>query len=99
VKLIHGGVMVRRRPPHPLAEARKRPAPGRKPDPIEGREEASPDANLARLMKVREDNDQTKGLISSPGDNRDWQKRFGALCRYQAAGKPDGPSGDSESDD
>lgn len=41
--------------------------------------EAANDANVARLETSREERDDTKGLIPTPGENRGWAERFGSL--------------------
>ncbi|MDQ5826536.1 MAG: ISL3 family transposase, partial [Chloroflexota bacterium] len=61
VKLVHGGVMVSRRPPHPLDRQQKRSASKAVIRPIDSREETDRAANLDRLTKAREDQDRTKG--------------------------------------
>src|SRR5205807_735841 len=94
VKLVHGGVMVKRRPPHPLSEGQKSRTFKSKSRRVESREEAVKATSLARLMKAREDQDQTKGLIPNPDDNHGWRKRFGSLRRPPAAAEFDGTCGD-----
>jgi hypothetical protein len=79
MKVIHGGVMVKRRPPHPLSE--KRPRPGRRHAgrSRKGDGGPNPDSNLEQLRKAREDRDETKDLIPKPRENSGWACRFGSL--------------------
>jgi hypothetical protein len=82
-KVIHGGGFVTRRPPHPLASARKRSCTGSKmkgQDRQDGQSagEENPQANVERLKRAYEERDQTKKLKqSNPRDNKAWVKRFG----------------------
>jgi hypothetical protein len=99
IKLIHGGVMMKRRPPHPLDEEQMRSKSKSLASPSESQEETDRAANLERLAKAREDKDQTKGMIAKPSQNPDWQKRFGLLCQSQAATESDEPDEDDGMED
>lgn len=79
-KVVHGGITVRRRLPHPLDEktlrvARSRSARRGK----KKRLDISPEANVARLERAREEMDETKGLIPNSYENEGWADRFGSL--------------------
>jgi transposase len=99
VKLVHGGVMVSRRPPHPLDRQQKRSASKAALRLVESHEETVQAANLDRLAKAREDQDRTKGLIPKPSENPDWQKRFGPLCQSLTAAESDEPGGGDGAED
>jgi hypothetical protein len=80
LKVIYGGLLVRRRPMHPLdqpvAVRRKLRADG------SGRKDQTginPKANVVRLEKVREDRDETKNLLTKPQDDEGWSARFEQL--------------------
>jgi hypothetical protein len=75
MKAIHGGVMVRRRPRHPLVEPQVRPKPKRR-----GKKslKVNPDSNLELLKRAREDMDETKGLLPKPQESAGWLSRFGS---------------------
>lgn len=78
VKAVHGGVMVKRRPPHPLSEPqvrRKRKRRGKRS------EEINPDSNLAQLKRAREDRDETRDLLARPHETPGWVSRFGWSIR------------------
>lgn len=78
MKAVHGGVMISRRPRHPLSEPQVRPKSKRR-----GKKklDVNPDSNLERLKRAREDRDETKGLLSKPQDSAGWLSRFGAILR------------------
>lgn len=89
-KVVHGGLLVKRRPPHPLDERRLRIAGGRgarkcKKKPVG----VNAGANVARLEKAREDNDETLGLIPSPEENLAWADRFDSLLQLGLGFEPD----------
>lgn len=83
-KVVFGGILVKRRPPHPLDEktsrAKRRSNPARRD---EERLEENPHANLARLKKAREDADETRDLLPNPHDNPDWVSRFSSLSQSE----------------
>lgn len=71
-KVVHGGVMVKRRPPHPLSEPKTRPRAERP----RRRMEINPDSNLEQLRRTREEQDDTKNLLPKPQTNPGWSTRF-----------------------
>lgn len=78
LKVVHGGVVAARRPPHPLDEKwtrSRRDRAARKG--ARGRAEANPNSNVALLEKAREDQDKTAGLIQKPEQIPGWADRFG----------------------
>lgn len=78
-KVVHGGILMKRRPSHPLDGKTSRMAPSRVAR--RGKKKKSginPNANVLRLEKAREERDETKGLLLNPHDNEGWVDRFGA---------------------
>jgi hypothetical protein len=76
-KVVHGGILMKRRPSHPLDDKPQRTAPSR--TGRRGKKKRSrinPDANVLRLEKAREERDETKGLILNPHDSQGWTDRF-----------------------
>lgn len=77
LKVIYGGVIISRRPPHPLVEKKTRISrkniltPGKKKLRAK-----NPEANLEILKTVREEQDETRGLLPKPQENPDWSTRF-----------------------
>jgi len=78
MKVIHGGVMVRRRPRHPLSDPQVRLRSKRR-----GKKNlnVNPDSNLERLKRAREDMDETKGLLPKPQESAGWLSRFRSTIR------------------
>jgi Transposase len=76
MKAIHGGVMVRRRPRHPLSESQMRPKRRRQKSL-----NVNPDSNLELLKRAREDMDETKGLLAKPQESAAWMNRFRSTVR------------------
>lgn len=77
IKVVYGGVMIKRRPPHPLDE--KRPRAKRDPATLKNSKKRfwkNPKANVARLERAREEKDETKNLLSDPRENQAWLARF-----------------------
>jgi hypothetical protein len=89
MKAIHGGVMVKRRPPHPLSDRQARPKVGGS----KKRREINPDANLEQLKRAREDRDETKNLLPKPQTAPGWAARFLSTPYIPA---PKASPGDSE---
>jgi hypothetical protein len=81
MKVVHGGVMVQRRPPHPMGTLRPK-ARGRK-RPHEENTEPNPDSNLEQLRRAREERDETKGLLPNPHDHPGWVSRFGQIVEFE----------------
>jgi transposase len=76
-KVVHGGILVKRRPPHPMDDGAPRIRAVRRSR--KKKREAANDANVARLETSREERDDTKGLIPAPSENHGWAERFGSL--------------------
>jgi transposase len=75
-KVVHGGVLVKRRPPHPLDEKRSRRKRRQATDDNVGRREKNPQANVVRLQRARRERDETEGLLPKPQDSLGWATRF-----------------------
>jgi transposase len=75
LKCVHGGVTVRRRPPHPLDEPRLRIVRSLRSGG-HGGQKANPNANLEVLKRARLEADDTRGLLPRPDENPDWARRF-----------------------
>lgn len=77
IKVVYGGVLVRRRPPHPLDVPRIRAVPRRDGSSLkEGGQKINPTSNLEVLKQAREAADETKGLLPQPQDNPGYTSRF-----------------------
>jgi hypothetical protein len=77
VKVIYGGLLVSRRPPHPLKEmspATEKGHASRRGGKKKGG--INPQSNGARLERGREARDETKNLLPDPHDNAAWASRF-----------------------
>jgi hypothetical protein len=72
IKAVHGGVMVKRRPPHPLSDRQARS----KVERSKNRREVNPDSNLEKLKRAREGRDETKNLRPKPQTAPGWAVRF-----------------------
>lgn len=77
-KVVHGGVLVGKRQPHPLDEkwtrkkwdrATRKGRADRRP--------ANPNSNIALLEKAWEKQDGTRGLLPDPKESASWVERFG----------------------
>lgn len=76
LKCVHGGVMVRRRPPYPLDPPRLRAVRSHRPGKKKGKK-TNPDSNLGRLRRARLDADETRGLLlPRPDEHPGWAERF-----------------------
>jgi transposase len=76
-KVVHGGVLVNKRPPHPLDKQWTRTKPDRAARKRRGRRrETNPNSNIALLTRAREELDQTKDLLSKPQQAFGWATRF-----------------------
>jgi transposase len=75
IKCKYGGVMVRRRPPHPLDSPRLRVVRSQT-SKIKRRKEVNPNANLEILKRARIEGDDTRELLPRPEDNPEWTRRF-----------------------
>lgn len=77
VKVIHGGVLVIKRPPHPLDRkwTRSKSDRGARRGPKSQRE-INPYSNVVLLEKARADQDKTKDKLPKPQESFGWTKRF-----------------------
>jgi transposase len=78
VKVVHGGVLVGRRPPHPLDEKWKRKKWDRatRKGCVSTRA-VNPESNIALLEKAWEEQDGAKKLLPDPEKTAGWRARFG----------------------
>lgn len=76
IKVVYGGVLVRKRPPHPLNDRQQPPKRYKKRVKAKGQREINPNANVISLKRVREENDETRDLIEKPQENIAWADRF-----------------------
>jgi hypothetical protein len=83
-KAVHGGVIKERRPPHPLDGKRTRAKPDRETKQRrKARTDIGANTNVVRLRRIREEMDETKGLLPSPHENKGWELRFGSSDQDQ----------------
>jgi transposase len=75
LKCVHGGVLVRRRPPHPLDPPRLRVVRNRHPRGRKGKK-PNPNANLEVLRRTRLERDDTRGLLPRPEEHPGFASRF-----------------------
>jgi transposase len=77
VKVVHGGVLVVKRPPHPLDQkwTRSKSDRGARRGPKSPRE-INPYANVVLLEKARAEQDRTIDLLPKPQETSGWTKRF-----------------------
>lgn len=94
-KALHGGVMVKRRPPHPLSEPKKRPRAKRS----RRRMEINPDSNLEQLRRAREARDDTKNFLPKPRTNPGWAASFLSTPLYPTPAAPHGDAGARKDED
>jgi transposase len=82
LKVVYGGVIIKRRPPHPLDEKKPRRTRRRitRPNKLNDSEK-NPTANLALMKKAREDGDETRNLLPNPQSNPEWTSRFEPIER------------------
>lgn len=84
LKTVYGGILVAKRPPHPLDHKLPRATSKRSPKPEErGRHTTNPDANIMQLAKAREDRYVSTQMSLKPQDNAAWMQRFRLenICR------------------
>lgn len=76
-KVVHGGVLVIKRPPHPLDQkwTRSKSDRGARRGPKKQRE-VNPNSNVALLESARISQDKTRGLFSEPQETAGWKERF-----------------------
>lgn len=90
LKVIYGGVLVRRRPPHPLYVPRLRVLKGGGGQK-KGEREVNPNANLQVLKRLLEEADETRGLLPRPQEVPGYASRFNLAemeaVRQEAADK------------
>ena len=76
-KVIHGGVLVKRRPPHPLDKQWTRTRPDRAARKRRGRKRGvNPNSNVALLAAALDEQDKTKDLLPKPQQSFAWTSRF-----------------------
>jgi hypothetical protein len=75
LKCVYGGVMVRRRPPHPLDAPRLRAVAGPRPK-TEKSTKVNPTPNLEVLRQARIEADDTRGLLPNPQEHPGFVSRF-----------------------
>ncbi len=75
LKVVYGGILVKKRPPHPLDEKKTRK---RKPRVGAGDKEeiCNPDANGLSLERARRERYETANLLPRPQENPGWSARF-----------------------
>lgn len=84
LKTVYGGILVAKRPPHPLDPKTPRATSKRSPKPEElGRHTTTPDANIMQLAKARQDRYVSTQMSLKPQDNAGWTQRFHLenICR------------------
>jgi transposase len=80
MKVIHGGVLLKRRPPHPCDGARLRTKTGHTSSKNRKHEEQkNSNANVVRLERARKDRDGTKDLAPKSQEKQGWVDRFGDI--------------------
>jgi transposase len=80
IKVIHGGLLVKRRPPHPLKQVTKTAEKGQAGKRRGKNTGNNPNANVVRLERVREEKDETKNLLDDkPREDAKWLARFGHM--------------------
>jgi transposase len=94
-KVLHGGVMVKRRPPHPLSEPKKRPRAERP----RRRMEINPDSNLEQLKRAREERDDTKDFRPKPRATPGLATSFLSTPYSPAPAAPRGDAGERKDED
>lgn len=72
IKVVHGGVLAKKRPVHPLNDRQ----PPTKHNERVRTKEVNPNANVISLKRVREEKDETRDLIEKPQENAAWVDRF-----------------------
>lgn len=81
-KVLHGGVLVAKRPAHPLDEKHGRAKWDRaRRERVKDRRRLNPESNLALLKKAREDKDEIRNLFTKPEEVEGWSTRFGPFHR------------------
>lgn len=86
LKVIYGGVLVVKRPPHPLDNkwTRSRSDRGARRGPKSQRE-INPNSNLVLLESALESQDTTRDLLPKPQETPGWVTRFGTANRNKKA--------------
>ena len=77
-KLIHGGLLKRKMPEHPLDAPVSVKTPKKAKRKSSGKIAKNPDANIPRLRKVMKDQDKIGGAVQRPQENKGWLDRFGS---------------------
>jgi transposase len=80
MKVIYGGVLLKRRPPHPCDDARLCTKTGHtsRKNRKHG-EQKNSNANVVRLERARKDRDATKDLAPKSQEKQGWVDRFGEI--------------------
>lgn len=88
-KVVHGGLLMKRRPRLMLEEIapRARRGSGRHRQG-ELQPKTNPNGNVIRLENVRESKDETKGLVPKSQSNEAWAKRFANLLQEVPSSGP-----------
>jgi transposase len=76
-KVVHGGVLVVKRPPYPLDQkwTRSKSDRGARRGPKKQRD-VNPNSNVALLESARISQDKTRNLLSEPQETAGWRERF-----------------------
>lgn len=77
VEVIHGGVLVVKRPPHPLDPKWTRSKSDRGARRGPKKLEINPNSNLMRIKSARATQDKTRELFPEPQATPGWVERFG----------------------
>lgn len=79
MKAIYGGLLVKRRPPHPADEERRTQSSHTSRKGRKRKGDKNPNANVVRLERARQDRDETKDLSPKPRESQGWADRFEQL--------------------
>lgn len=85
-KVVYGGVLVVKRPPHPLDQkwTRSKSDRGARRGPKKQRE-VNPNSNLAVLESARISQDKTRNLLPEPQETAGWVERFPTAVKDNTA--------------
>jgi hypothetical protein len=88
-KVVHGGLLMKRRPRLMLEEIAPRAKRGsgcHRQGELQPK--TNPNGNVIRLENVRESRDETKGLVPKSQSNEAWAKRFENLTQEVPSAEP-----------